>query len=263
MTDLPQAAKAALLDIDGVLHVGSEVIPGAVESVEALRSGLDGIRLVTNTTSRSRATLVDELGELGFKLEIDDVLTPAALAIAYCEARGHSKVELLISDSLREDLIDLRQAGAEEGADAVILGDIGEAMNSEVLNRAFRRLMEGAELLALGHNRYWRREDGLALDVGAYSAALEFGAQVEATVLGKPSREFFAEALHQLDARPEEAVMVGDDIEADVGGGLNAGIASVLVRTGKFDQRHVDASVVEPTAVIDSIAELPGMLDLG
>lgn len=260
MTELPKNPRAALIDLDGVLYVGSRAIPGAIEALEKLRDHLEGIRFLTNTTSRSGATIVRELAELGFEVREEEVLTPAALAGGYCRARGYAKVELLVSDSLREDLDGLEEAEPGEPADAVVLGDLGDAFSAEILNRAFRRLMDGARLLALGHNRYWRREDGLALDVGAYSSALEYGAQVEAIVLGKPSGEFFAQALRQLDAAPEEAVMVGDDVEADVGGGLEAGIASVLVRTGKFEPRHMASSGIEPTAVIDSIAALPALI---
>jgi HAD superfamily hydrolase (TIGR01458 family) len=261
MPDLPSSPKALLLDIDGVLHVGREPVKGAVAALEALREKVGGIRLVTNTTSRSRADVTEGLRESGFELGDEEVLTPAALALAYCQERGLRRVELLVSDALRPDLEGLQEAGTGEEADAVLLGDLGDRLDAEALNRAFRRLMGGAELLALGHNRYWRREDGLALDVGAYSAALEYGAQVEARVLGKPSGDFFASALRQLGGEPGEAVMVGDDIEADVGGGLRAGIASVLVRTGKFEARDVASSGIEPTAVIDSIADLPRLLD--
>jgi HAD superfamily hydrolase (TIGR01458 family) len=251
MPELPSPPKALLLDIDGVLHVGREPVNGAVGALKALREKVGGIRLLTNTTSRSRAAVTEGLRESGFELGDEDVLTPAALALAYCQEKGLHRVELFVSEALRPDLEGLREAGAGEEADAVLLGDLGDRLDAEILNRAFRWLMAGAELLALGHNRYWRREDGLALDVGAISAALEYGSQVEARVLGKPSAEFFA----------GEAVMVGDDVEADVGGGLRAGIASVLVRTGKFEARHVAASGIEPTVVIDSIADLPALLD--
>jgi len=260
MAALPRPVRALLLDIDGVLHVGEEALPGAIEALAALRAEVGGVRLLTNTTSRSRAAVTDRLRRLGFEVAVEEVLTPAALAVAHCRERGHRRVDLLVSDSLREDLAELEQAGPGEEAGAVVLGDLGDRVGAELLNRAFRRLMGGAELLALGHNRYWRREDGLALDVGAYSAALEYGAQVEPVVLGKPSPDFFAAALAELDAEPAQALMVGDDVEADVGGGLEAGIASVLVRTGKFEPAHVAASGVEPTATIDSIADLPALL---
>ncbi len=260
MSSLPRPPRALLLDIDGVLHVGSRPLPGAIEALAELRRIAGGVRLLTNTTSRSRAAVIERLRGQGFELADEEVLTPAALALDHCREHGHRRVDLLVSDSLREDLAGLEQAGPEEGADAVVLGDLGDAFSAEILNRAFRRLMAGAELLALGHNRYWRREDGLALDVGAYSAALEYGAQVEPVVLGKPSPDFFAAALAQLGAAPEEAVMVGDDVEADVGGGLAAGIPSVLVRTGKYERAHVEAAGVEPTLTIDSIADLAAAL---
>jgi HAD superfamily hydrolase (TIGR01458 family) len=120
--------------------------------------------------------------------------------------------------------------------------------------------MDGAELIVLQHNRYWRRADGLALDVGAYAAALEYASGAEPIVVGKPSREFFHSALDQLAAEPSVAVMVGDDIEGDVGGGLDAGIPSILVRTGKYRGDAVSASGVVPSATVDSIADVPALL---
>ncbi|HNC94454.1 MAG TPA: HAD hydrolase-like protein, partial [Solirubrobacterales bacterium] len=122
------------------------------------------------------------------------------------------------------------------------------------------QMMDGAELIALQHNRYWKREDGLVLDVGAFSAALEYAAETEAVVVGKPSPDFFRMALADVDASADRAVMVGDDIEGDIGGGLASGITSVLVRTGKYKPEKVAESGIEPTATIDSIADLPQLL---
>jgi HAD superfamily hydrolase (TIGR01458 family) len=215
---------------------------------------------VTNTTSRSRGAIVDGLREMGFEVEPGEVLTPAALAVAHCRERGYGKVALMVGEPLAGDLAALDAAGEDEPADAVVLGDLGAGFDATTLNAAFRRLMDGADLVALQHNRYWRRADGMALDVGAWSAALEYGAGVEATVVGKPSPVFFRSALADLGAEAGNAVMVGDDIEGDVGGGLGAGIASVLVRTGKYRAEAVAAAGVEPTATIDSIADLPGLL---
>jgi len=111
--------------------------------------------------------------------------------------------------------------------------------------------------VALQHNRYWRREDGLVLDVGAYSAALEYATAKEAVVVGKPAAAFFAAALADLNARPARAVMVGDDIEADVGGAIAAGLRGILVRTGKYREDTLAASGVRPTEIVDSIADVP------
>lgn len=260
MPELPTPPAALLLDIDGVLYVGEEPLPGAIESLERLRDLAGGVRLVTNTTSKSRRAITGHLRALEFDVAEEEVLTPAALAVAYCRRRGYARVSLMVGDSLHEDLGELEAAGEGEPADAVILGDLGSGFTAETLNAAFRRLMDGAELIALQHNRYWLRADGLALDVGAYAAALEYASGVESIVVGKPSREFFRAALEDLGADPATAVMVGDDIEGDVGGGLDAGIASILVRTGKFREEAVAASGIVPSATVDSIADVPALI---
>lgn len=253
----PTGPLGVLLDIDGVLYVGDEPIPGAHEALAELRRLGDDLRLVTNTTSRSRRQVAEHLDELGFETTLQEIITPAAMAVRYCEERGHTAVELVVSDGLREDLATLSETPAGERVDAVILGDVGERFDSELLNHVFRLLMDGAELIALQHNRYWRRADGLALDVGAYSAALEYATSREATVVGKPSAAFFGTALAAMGV--ERGVMIGDDVEADVGGAMAAGLAGVLVRTGKFLDKGLPPEVT-PTAIADSIADVPGVL---
>jgi phospholysine phosphohistidine inorganic pyrophosphate phosphatase len=215
---------------------------------------------VTNTTSKSRRAIVEHLRALDFDVAEGEVLTPATLAVAHCRRRAYRRVSLMVGDSLREDLDELEAAAEDEPADAVVLGDLGSGFTAATLNAAFRRLMDGAELIVLQHNRYWRRADGLALDVGAYAAALEYASGVEPVVVGKPSREFFRAALEDLGAEPAGAVMIGDDVEGDIGGGLDAGIASILVRTGKYREDAVAASGVIPSTTVDSIADVAVLL---
>jgi HAD superfamily hydrolase (TIGR01458 family) len=246
-----------LLDIDGVLYVGDEPIDGAHEALEQLRELGAGMRLVTNTTSRSRRQVCEHLQELGFAVAVEEVLTPAAMAVSHCEERGYGSVELIVSDGLREDLVELGAPASGEAVDAVILGDVGKRFDSELLNHAFRLIMDGAELVALQHNRYWRRADGLALDVGAYAAALEYATRREAVVVGKPAEAFFQAAV--VDMGLDSAVMVGDDVEADVGGAMAAGLPGILVRTGKYRQDALPPEVT-PTAIADSIADVPALL---
>ncbi len=251
---------AFLLDIDGVLYIGDEPIAGAIAALDEIRALSAGIRLVTNTTSKSRRQIVDHLQELGFDVARHEVLTPAALAVRHCREQGHRSVKLLVSEALREDLTELAQAPSGAAVDAIVLGDLGQGFTADVLNDAFRLLMDGAELVALQHNRYWRRADGLALDVGAYSAALEYATGSEATVVGKPAPAFFAAALADLNASSDAAVMIGDDIEADIGGAICAGLRGILVRTGKYRKDALDTSGVTPTEIVDSIADVPRLL---
>ena len=259
MADANTGPFGVLLDIDGVLYVGDHPIEGALHAFAQLREMSAGMRLLTNTTSRSRRKVREHVTEMGFDVPIEEVLTPAAMAERYCRERDFQSVAVLVREGLREDLAELDSADSDATPDAVILGDLGEGFTPEVLNRVFRWLMDGAELVALQHNRYWRRADGLALDVGAYATALEYASGTEAVTVGKPAREFFLAAM--ADMGLERGVMVGDDLEADVGGAMAAGLPGILVRTGKF--RHDDAlkARVTPTAIVDSIVDVPALLE--
>jgi HAD superfamily hydrolase (TIGR01458 family) len=252
------AIRALLLDLDGVLYVEDEPVEGATEAVAELRDQGMALRFVTNTTARPRRRIIERLERLGFALDPAELSTPAALAVDVCRERGHERVALVMNEEVKEDFADLDEV--ETGADAVIIGDLGADFAYDVLNRAFRQLMDGAELIALQKNRFWMTPDGLSLDVGPFVAALEYAARREALVVGKPAREFFATILAGMPAEPGAAAMVGDDVESDVGGALRAGLAGILVRTGKYRDDAVRASGVEPTAVVDSIADVPGLL---
>jgi len=250
--------EALLLDLSGVLYVQEEAVPGAHEALEQLRSSELRIRLVTNTTMRSRRQILERLERLGLEADPEELLTPAALAARRCREAGHTRVKLLVADDLREDLTDLEEGEGE--VDAVVMGDLGRGFTYEVLNEAFREVRAGAELIALQKNRYWETAEGLSLDAGPFVAAVEYAADREAVVVGKPSEAFFELALSDLGVEPSAAAMVGDDVEADVGGALEAGIAGILVRTGKYREEDVRASGIEPTATVGSIADVPGLL---
>jgi HAD superfamily hydrolase (TIGR01458 family) len=152
-------------------------------------------------------------------------------------------------------------------ADAVLVGgsdEGGEAARVfSYLNllRAFHELKGGADLYCLHKNRWWQTAEGPRLDAGAFVTGLEYAAEVEATVLGKPSPQYFAAALDALDADPELTWMVGDDIEEDVAGAHAYGMRTILVRTGKFRPDDVERARVQPDAIISSVAQLPEWLE--
>lgn len=251
-------ARALLLDLDGVLYVEDDPIPGAVDAVAELRDLGLGMRFVTNTTSRSRARTLDKLSRLGFAVPDAELVTPAALAVRHCLERGHRRAALVMNEEVKADFGELEEV--DEGAEAVIVGDLGPGFGFDVLNAAFRQVIEGAELVALQKNRYWRTANGVSLDVGPFVAAIEYAAGSEAFVVGKPSPGFFQLVLEDLGVEAGEALMVGDDAETDVGGALGAGLAAVLVRTGKYRPGAERAAGVEPTATVDSIADVPALL---
>jgi len=250
--------RALLIDLDGVLYVEDEPIEGATDAVARLRDAGLGLRFVTNTTARSRRQTLERLERLGFAVAGEELVTPAALARRRCTAAGHERVALIMNEDVKEDFDGLTEA--EESVDAVVMGDLGSAFGFEILNRAFRLVMDGAELIALQKNRFWLTPEGLSLDAGPFVAAVEYATGKEALVVGKPAPAFFQLVLGDLGVEPDASAMVGDDVETDVGGAIQAGLAGILVRTGKYREDFVRESGVEPTATIDSIADLPKLL---
>jgi HAD superfamily hydrolase (TIGR01458 family) len=254
---------AILLDIDGVLHVSGDPIPGAADAVAALRSDGHRLRFVTNNTTRARARLARELQAIGIDLDEDEVSTTP---IAAGKLLAGLRVLALTMASVREDLAP-HVTLVEEDAEAVLLGgadetaETGEVFAYENLNRAFAALREGARLVCLHKNRWWQTADWPLLDAGAFVAGLEYAAQVEAEIVGKPTAAYFEAALAELASKPSEAVMVGDDVEADIGGAKQIGMRGVLVRTGKFRPAALEDADPQPDAVLDSIAELPAWME--
>jgi HAD superfamily hydrolase (TIGR01458 family) len=253
---------AILLDVDGVLHVSGEPIPGAVAAVRRLRAAGHRLRFVTNSTTMCRSELGARLRELSFPIEDDELQTTGVVAAR--TLRGKRVLALTMS-GLLDDLEGLELIGMN--AEAVLVGgadetdEPGRIYSYLNLNRAFLELQAGAELYCLHKNRWWQTAAGPRLDAGAFVAGLEYAAGIEATVLGKPSPEYFAAALEAIDADPHMTWMVGDDFEGDVVGAQRHGMRTVLVRTGKFRPDEVEDAGVQPDGIVSSIAQLPDWLE--
>ncbi|MCC6133979.1 MAG: TIGR01458 family HAD-type hydrolase [Candidatus Contendobacter sp.] len=227
-----------LLDLEGVLYVSGYPLPGTREALLSLRAAGIPMRFVTNSTRLTRNAVANRLARMGLEAPIQHLFTPVVAARHYLISRNLTP-HLLVHPDIQSEFADL--LGSPPGA--VLLGDAGPGFTYETLNQCFRLLLEGLPLLAMGSNRYFRDQSGLNLDAGPFMAALEYAAEMEAIVLGKPSIEFFLAAVNSLDLPPQDVVMVGDDAEMDVRGALAAGLQGVLVRTGKY--RPGDEAQVE------------------
>ena len=249
--------QGVVLDLDGTVYAGETAIPGAPAVVDRLRSAGLKVRFATNTTRQSRRALVERLRRLGIAVEVEDLVTAPVAAASWLRDRRIRTVALYVADAGRADFEEFRIDERLPGA--VVVGDLGPAWTFDLLNRAFRQLLGGAELLAIQQNRYWKTADGLTLDAGPFVAALEYASGKQAVTVGKPSTAFFEAAARSLGLPVSQLVMVGDDVVSDVEGAMAAGLRGVLVRTGKFRPGDLERETV-PDAVIDSIAELPRLL---
>jgi HAD superfamily hydrolase (TIGR01458 family) len=256
--------KGILFDLDGVFYVGEQVIDGAVAALDRVRQQGIPHLFLTNTTSRPRSAIVEKLSVMGIEIDRANILTPPVAASRWISEHVDGPLALFIPEATRSEFSAFEQLEEEvdQGAGAVVLGDMGHAWTFDRLNRAFRLLMQEPvpALVALGMTRYWRSEEGLQLDTGPFVKALEYATGRKAVVMGKPATAFFDAGVSMLGCEPAECLMVGDDIRGDIAGSQASGLKAALVRTGKFSESDHGTGIM-PDLLLDSICDLPAWLE--
>jgi HAD superfamily hydrolase (TIGR01458 family) len=281
-TDLRAAVagvRAFLLDLDGVIVLAGEAIPGAAEALTGLERRGMPYRIVTNTSAVSRETLSRWSAKLVAPIP-PERFESALSASASWTARTFRDQPLyvLASDDAKTEfagqrLLTHEEAGATgAAAAAVVIGDSPEEATFENLNRAFRLIRRGATLVGMHRNPWWLTPDGPTLDSGSFVVGLEFAAEVQARIIGKPSPAFFSQAVRDLrkevghDLARSEIAMVGDDVRTDVRASQRAGLRGILVLSGKHAAADVEVAARErggrrPDAIARDLSEVIAALD--
>ncbi len=190
---------------------------------------------------------------LGFSMQMDHLITPTFVAAEYLRSQGATRYYPLIMPDAQQEFAGLDVD--EEKPQFVVVGDMGAGFNFSRMNKAFRALLNGAQLVALHKKRFWRTEDGLFLDAGPFVMALEYAAGVGAVVMGKPSAAYFRRVLDDLGLAPDRVAMIGDDIEIDVRGSQQMGMQGWLVKTGRFRREDLSHGIW-PDKIFESIDDL-------
>jgi HAD superfamily hydrolase (TIGR01458 family) len=247
-----------LLDVDGVLHVGLRPIPGASELLSDLVAREIPFRLLTNTTTASRATLASRLRAMGLPVT-EELLITASMATADYVRRRFPEVPCYLLakgdavDDFRASGVPIVGPDGAPDAGVVVIGGAEDELTYARLNHAYRLLLNGAKLVAMHRNTAWRTAEGMALDSGPFITALATAAGTRATVVGKPAVAFFRQAIRDIGLPAAELAMVGDDARNDLGPARRLGLVGVLVRTGKPVGPVEEA---QADVVIDSVADL-------
>ena len=248
--------KGILFDLDGVFFIEQQLIPGGIECLTWLREQGIPYRFVTNNTTLSRANLIAKLQGLGLPVAEQDLVSANYAGVLLLAQRNLKRCRLVLRPEAQLDYPPNRL----EHPDAIVIGDIGNRWDYDLLNALMNQILEGAEIIALHKGRYHEGANGLILDNGAFVAALEHATGKQAIVVGKPTQTFFELASHSFGCKPEELVMVGDDLISDIKGAQQMGMHAVLVQTGKYRKALVDGSSIQPDGCISSIKELPKYL---
>jgi HAD superfamily hydrolase (TIGR01458 family) len=257
--------KNLLIDIDGVLRLGeTELVPGALEAIDYIRKNEINHLFVTNGTRASRETVVSQLQKLGFDIKEDEMFTaPVATAMYINSIKQGARIFLIAEGDTEKDFEGhgIKVVRKEEPVDFVVIGYDRE-LDYEKLSIAFRLLVNGAELIAMNIDKRFKREDGLFYPAAVLaSAGLKACTDKEYVVIGKPQKPFFETAMKKLNAEKDDTVMIGDFLEGDIIGAKNSGIQAIMVKTGSYNEDDVNKSEIKPDHVIDSIKDLPELLE--
>uniref|UniRef100_A0A8C4URC5 Haloacid dehalogenase-like hydrolase domain-containing protein 2 n=1 Tax=Falco tinnunculus TaxID=100819 RepID=A0A8C4URC5_FALTI len=228
-----RALKAVLVDLSGTLHIEDSAVPGAQKALKR-QPAVRGMESRCHFTAKdSRVFLLGCLKKI-----LSDSFLPIHVIVLPEENHG-----LIFPGIITDD------------PNAVVVGLAPEHFHYEMMNRTFWLVLDEAPLIAIHKARYFKKKDGLALGPGPFVAGLEYTTDTKATVVGKPDKTFFLEALRGTDCTPEEAVMIGDDFRDDVGGAQNAGMRGILVRTGKYQPADEEKISLAPYLTCENFPE--------
>jgi HAD superfamily hydrolase (TIGR01450 family) len=254
------------IDLDGVVWLSRDPIPGSAEAIERLRAAGHGVVFVTNDPRSTRAELATRLGEIGAPTEPETVLTSAtAAAFSVAAAQPGGRVLAVGTDSLRAELagqgLEVIAAGVKpepgSGVDAVVVGG-GAGFDQDVLRLSSSAVRDGARLWATNKDPVYPTATGPVPGTGALVAAIEVASGERATNVGKPEPALFEAALLQLDCR--WPLMAGDSLHSDVAGAAAAGMSTALVLSGRDGLDELAAAASRPDHVFEDLSALAAEL---
>lgn len=244
--------KGFMIDLDGVVYHGNNPLEGAVETVNFLMRNYKCL-FVTNTTRIIRKDLAKKLRSFGILAKDDNIITALSATIDYIKSiKKHAKCYVIGSNESKNEFAKNGLQLDAKNPDFVVIG-LDKNINFEILNKAFRLILDGANFVAMHEDRFAPIEDGLILSVGPFVRALEYATGQKAVCIGKPNTNLFKIALTKLKTKPKETAMIGDRIESDILGAKNIGMKGILVKK----EYSVDkTSKTKPDLALNSIAEL-------
>jgi HAD superfamily hydrolase (TIGR01458 family) len=249
--------KGILSDLDGTLYFKGKPTVNAIQAVDKIRK--EGFRLLffTNTDSKTPETIYRNLQKLGFNIFKEEIFTPIIALKEFLSKHSDKKLFFLTTKEVKEEFKDFLQVKGPEVPDFVVIGDFRDNWDVNRLNQAFKHVLKGAKLLGTQGNSYFLdREGEPVIDTGSFVNLLANAANVIPRIFGKPSKDYFDQALKRINLKNNEAVVIGDDIESDIQGAINADIRAILVKSGKGQFYKAVNTKIKPNLVIENFASI-------
>lgn len=249
-----------LLDMDGVIYRGNQLVPGADTFVARLRA--DGIpfRFLTNNSQRTRRDVALKLSRLGLAADESDVFTCAMATARFLAKQKPGGTAFVIGENgLAAALHRNGYTVVDDDADYVVVGE-GRTLTFEMIERGVRLVEKGARLIATNPDATCPTDAGTRPGCGAIVSMIEKATGRTAFSVGKPSGVMMRMAQCELGVRSAETVMVGDTMDTDVLGGVGVGYQTILVLSGHTRREDLERYAYRPDWVLDSVADIPALL---
>jgi HAD superfamily hydrolase (TIGR01457 family) len=249
-----------MIDMDGTIYKGRDIIPGAKEFIEFLIKENIPFIFLTNNSSHTREYYGDKLKRMGFKVGKESVLTSTIATVRFIvERRAGKKVYVVAAPDVADEIESLGIKSREDDPDIVLL-TFDRTITFDKINNAYHFISKGAELIATHPDDLCPTEDSYDVDIGQFIQMLAYLTGTTPVIIGKPSRLMLEMAAGEMGVDKSKAMMIGDRIYTDMKMASDAGIASVLVLSGEAKMSDVEEMETKPTYVIGSVAEMPELL---
>jgi NagD protein len=245
-----------LIDMDGVIYRGHELIAGADRFIQELRSRQVPFLFLTNNSQRTRRDVATRLQRLGVNVEEEHVFTCAMATARFLAQQKPGGTAYVIGEGGL--LTALHTAGysiVDRDPDYVVVGE-GRTFSFEMAEAALNMLLAGAKLVATNLDPNCPTQDGSRPGCGALVAMLESASGIKAFSVGKPSPVMMRAARKELSLTTDQTVMIGDTMDTDILGGVQLGFKTVLALTGTTREADLTRYAFRPDLIVDSIADL-------
>ena len=245
-----------MIDMDGTVYRGNEVIPGAPEFIERLKAKKIPFVFLTNNSAWSRVHYFNKLTKMGFRISIENILTSTTATVTFL--KKHRKGRTVYPLGTASFVKEITHSGIrinEDDPDIVLLA-FDTSITYEKMNNAYQFLIKGKELIATHPDDLCPTENGYDIDIGPFIRFFESMTGKKATVIGKPNPLMVKMAAETMDVSPDGMVMVGDRIYTDMRMAADSGIRSILVLTGEAKMSDLDGSGIIPTETVNSVDEI-------
>jgi NagD protein len=250
-----------LIDMDGVIYRGPELIAGADRFVQELRARKIPFCFLTNNSQRTRRDVAAKLARMGVEVEEDHIFTCAMATARFLAQQKPGGTAYVIGEGgLLTALHHNGFAIVDHAPDYVVVGE-GRTFNLELVEAAVRMIQDGAKLIATNLDPNCPTPNGLRPGCGAMVAMLEAATGVRAFSVGKPSPLMMRAARKELDLATDETTIIGDSMETDILGGVQLGFHTILVLSGGTRFEDLTHYAYQPDRIVESVANLADFLE--